>query len=598
MKDFFKTISTALGTNTQFAIVLLIIIILSSFFEALGISLVIPVLEILTTNVGVAEEKNEVGFFVNILNSYVDQEKRIFVISSILIIVFLIKNVLLFIREISIVDLQYKLIKFWSSSLLFNYLSINHSLFIKQKKGTMLNNIINEPQTSRRFLSKFCIFISHIILSISLYIALLLVNFEITLLVSSLALISFYIYSKISIKATKGIGSKRLSLMQGVTKSAEQSLIGIKHLKMLNRINEVLEIFNQKFTMLIKIQKRMVIYKSIPRPLGEMIILFLFFGFINYISYFTNASLIGFIPVLAFTVIAVNKLHYNLSAIISLRIELLSIYPSIKLISKNLSEVNLIKDRTAKKTYDFDFQKEVNFKDVSFFHNKDIKVLDNINLSINKNTITAIAGPSGSGKSTILDLLCAFYDSYEGQITIDNKEIREIESIVLRQNISYVDEKDFFIDQSIRQNLLLANSKATDKDMFEALKISESLTFVEALPFGVDEELYENAGNLSAGQRQRLMIARAFIRKTQLVVFDEATSFLDLNSSNSISKSLQELKKQRTLIIVTHRLETLKNVDLIYYLKNGKIIESGNFDELVAKKGEFYKALLADNEKL
>ena len=592
MLSSLKYILKVLGPNKSKAQLLFIIIVLSAFFEVLGLTLLIPLIEIIVNN----ESGNNVSYgytlqsFSNIFNSYVEEDSQLIVISMLLILIFLLKNIFLYIKDIFTESFIYTLVKYWTENLLSVYLNSSYSFLVGQKKGTMLNNAISEPQVSAKFIGKLCQYFSKIVLSISIFVTLVLVNWKVTMSLSVFASILFYSYIRISANATKNIGGKRLALMQKITKSGEQSFAGIKHLKMLNLHKIVLEDLSEKLWTLKKIIIKLSIYKFLPKPLGEMGILILLVLFFIYIQYYTNTSLSGYLPMLTFMIIAIHKLHLNLSEIISQRLWIMSLLPSIKLIGGLLEKDNL-NTRSKINSSKLAFKTEINFKDVSFAHEKGNNILNNINLSIKKNSITAIVGVSGSGKSTIIDLLCNFYPNYQGCITFDDKEIREIDKTVWRENISYVNQEDFLLDVSIRDNILIANPNATDKELMYALKLAETTSFIEALPFGLDDMLNEGGSNLSAGQRQRLMIARAFIRQTEILIFDEATSFLDVEVSSYIFNTLEKMKNSRTIVIVSHRLQALKNANVIYFIEDGKVKESGTYNELVAKKGEFFNVL-------
>ena len=224
-------------------------------------------------------------------------------------------------------------------------------------------------------------------------------------------------------------------------------------------------------------------------------------------------------------------------------------------------------------------------------------VLDNLSFKIKPNTTVAFVGKSGSGKSTILNLMSKMYEVDSGEVLIDGININSLNKHTLRNSISLVNQFPYIFDMTIKENLLLAKEDATDDEIKLAIKKASLDEFVSSLPEGLNSKVGESGIKLSGGQKQRLAIARALLRNSSILVFDESTSSLDNFAQDEVKKSIDSLKGESTIVIVAHRLSTIKNVDHIFFLDDGKICDEGSFDKLFKTNKEFKEMFLTENIK-
>ena len=229
------------------------------------------------------------------------------------------------------------------------------------------------------------------------------------------------------------------------------------------------------------------------------------------------------------------------------------------------------------------------FKDVTFKYDKK-NVLKNLNFKVNANETVAFVGKSGSGKTTIFNLLCKMYDTYNGLITIDGVDIKTLDKDSIRGNITIISQDPYIFNLSIKDNLKLVKEDLTEKEMINACKMACLDDYIKTLPEGYDTVVGEGGVTLSGGQKQRLAIARAFVQKTEIILFDEATSALDNETQNKISEAINNLQKDYTILIIAHRLSTIKNADRILFIDDGKVIAEGNHQKLM-KTCKEYKEL-------
>jgi len=236
---------------------------------------------------------------------------------------------------------------------------------------------------------------------------------------------------------------------------------------------------------------------------------------------------------------------------------------------------------------------DIEFRDVEFSYptRKDMQVLKGINLHIKAGEKVALVGQSGSGKSTIVQLLMKFYDLDKGEIVVGGKSLKEYPLTAYRRGIGVVPQEVILFGGTIKENILYGNPKATDEQILEASKQSNSQEFIERFPEGLETVVGERGVKLSGGQRQRIAIARAILKDPKVLLLDEATSSLDAESERVVQEALDRLMEGRTSIIIAHRLSTIRDVDCIYVLDEGKIVEKGTHDELYTKENGAYQQL-------
>lgn len=233
---------------------------------------------------------------------------------------------------------------------------------------------------------------------------------------------------------------------------------------------------------------------------------------------------------------------------------------------------------------------EVEFDDVSFSYTQDRKLIENLNISVKAGQRIAIVGPTGCGKTTLINLLMRFYDVDGGSISVDGNDIRDVTRSSLRRNYGMVLQDTWLKNGTIKQNIKMGKPDATDEEVIEAAKNAHAHKFIIQLENGYDTVISEDGGNLSQGQKQLLCITRIILSLPPMLILDEATSSIDTRTEMQIQHAFAKMMEGRTSFIVAHRLSTVKNADLILVMKDGKIIEQGNHDQLIALGG-FYNKL-------
>ncbi len=234
-------------------------------------------------------------------------------------------------------------------------------------------------------------------------------------------------------------------------------------------------------------------------------------------------------------------------------------------------------------------QGKVEFKDVEFGYDKSKPVIKGVNFSVKPGEMIGLVGKSGAGKTTIINLVCRFFEVNKGLLEIDNIDIKKIRLEDLRGKIGIVLQESFLFNGSIMENIAYAKPEATFEEIMEASKVANAHNFILAKPDGYDTIVGERGSRLSGGEKQRISIARAILHDPKILILDEATSSVDIETERQIQEAISRLVKGRTTFAIAHRLSTLRNADRLIVMDDGKIIEVGNHAELMQKKGKFYK---------
>ena len=414
----------------------------------------------------------------------------------------------------------------------------------------------------------------------------------IVIFISIFGVLGFIIPNALSKKLViqKNEYSQNLEQVTSITKDLFSGFEVIKGFNISNKINEI---FKTASTNVETSKKKYSILEGIIRGFSLSFSVTIYLGVLllgGYLMYKKSIT-VG-------TAIIIIQLSTHIVGPVKLSISLINQIRSVAMIADKIEEILEDTHDDFENTKLENFSKSICIENLNFSYTEERKALDNINLTFDKNKIYAIVGESGSGKSTLIKLLMRYYNDYEGKISIDNLNIKNIYSSDLYKNISMIQQNIFMFDDSIKENIRLY-SNHDDKDILDACKRSGLDKLLNKLPNGINSLVGENGNKLSGGEKQRIAIARALINNTQILILDESTSALDNETAYNLENSLLNLENL-TLITVTHKLikNILNRYDEIIVMKNGKIIEKGNFEDLINIKGYFYSLYTIQNDTL
>ena len=450
--------------------------------------------------------------------------------------------------------------------------------FEKTSSGEIINRITNDADTLSfafgRILNVISSLVASLIVIVYVFINSWIVGLEILFFVSIL----FLILKKYNPLLRK-IHEERKKEQDKFTSLATESIRGVREIKTLgiknNLINDIIDIIKDIFNKSkeeIDIQKSFNIKTRFLKSTLEVGV----FATSVILLYYKSISLTFFV--------AMTYYVYRYTWLIENINDLTQTYQKVIV---SISRVNDILENRIYDDEKFGI-KELNkvngiiqFKDVTFAYPDEEKLLDNFNLSIFPNKKVAIVGSSGSGKSTLFNLLTRIFDPLEGEITIDGVNIQDLTEESLRKHISIIRQEPFVFNRSIKNNFKIINNKITISEIRKYTKMAYLDDYIMSLPKNYDTVLGEGGVNLSGGQKQRLSIARTLSKGSEIILFDEATSALDNTSQEYIKKTIDNLVKNHTVVIVAHRLSTIMDADIIHVVSNGKIVASGRHNELL-----------------
>ena len=554
---------------------LLFLIFISMFLEILSIGLIVPIITLVIEN----DQSffSEYNFYIFDNFFLLNKETQIILVLAIFALVYFFKSVYLTLLTVYLNSFSYNLKAKISKNLFKSYLNKKFQFYIENNSSKLLRNIKDEPD-----LFVIQVFKPLLILFVDCFLVIgvvaVLIFYE--PLISSLLLLILISMGSIFIKLTNKkitysgyIRQKNDASRIKIISQAFNSIVEIMILNVRKTIASKYKEPNEKSSNAVKLN---TIFQELPRVwlemtgvTGALILTFVMFSF--------NRELDEIIPILGLFSLAAFKTLPTSNRILASVTSIKFAKPVIGIIKKNLNKTINKTYKQNPKTLLIDFKKNIIFKNVKFLFNKNKNkklVFKNLNLNIKKNTSTAIIGESGSGKSTLLNLFLGFFNPSSGQILIDGKNLKNINNGWLN-NIGYVSQLTTIIDDTIKRNIAFGqNDKEIDKKKLrEAIQKSNLSKFINNLPRGINTTLGEKGIKISGGQRQRITIARALYYNPSIIIFDEATNALDVETENIIINEILKLKKDKTVIFVTHRTNNLKKFDVVYKVKNYRLIK-------------------------
>jgi subfamily B ATP-binding cassette protein MsbA len=448
-----------------------------------------------------------------------------------------------------------------------NYINASYKYIMDQKHGNLLNNLLKEPAIAGKFQLGLIQFVAKSILCIAFYTAMILINWQITLVLTVIAGMILLIINGISKKYATKKGLERIDLSQRIYSMAGENIAGYQLIKSFSFEEIRQRAFKDASVNLRRLELQFALINSLPTPLGEVLIVF---GLVIILVAFTSlepGKLRTILPALGTVMLISQRLFTNLSDLVRQRLSLLYYWPSVQLVH-SLAHEEIELEEAGKGVEFVELEMDIKFKDLCFSYNKDTVVLKDVNLVIPKGKMTAVIGPSGIGKTTIADLVIGLLEPTTGEIVVNGRSLQEYNLRSWRNRLGYVSQDTVIFNTSVKENIRIGKIDAGDEEIENAAKGAAIFDFVMSLPRGFQTEVGDRGVKLSGGQRQRIAIARAILRDPDLYIFDEATSALDHESERLIQKSIEEVGQDKTVLVIAHRLSTIENADVVYDVSN------------------------------
>ena len=457
----------------------------------------------------------------------------------------------------------------------------------KNSSGMFIERINNDTGDIASVFMEYTYYFSYVLSNLGVLVSILFLNRYLFLYCLFIALVSYFLHKarldkqfKIQ-KHLKKIREKKTGLTSEIVR-------GMRDIKVLNARDSVLDQAEERINEVADEELHLIKVRSNYNYV---------YGLFSAISSFVFIVLGIYLFKLELITIPVFLIVYNylgrVRSLFNNIVRLLELNKTFTLAMERVFEIiddgKFIKEKFGDKHVE-KLNGDIEFKNVTFGYNEDKLVLNNMNFKINANEKVAFVGKSGAGKTTLFGLISRLYHTNSGEILFDGININELDEGSIRDNMSLITQNPYIFNFSIKENLLLAKSDATEEELINACKIACIHDYNDSLPDKYDTMIGENGVILSGGQRQRLAIARALLMKTEIILFDEATSALDNETQEEITKAIDNLKGEYTILIVAHRLSTVIDCDKIFVVDDGRVIAEGTHKSLM-KKCEFYRDL-------
>ncbi len=571
-------------------IFVIILGVLYSLAEAFGIGMLLPLLSmIMGHDVGIHENKIIVSSFFKIAGSMFFMSPILSVLMIFFVVIF-IKNILGYFSEIFSVFLGLSVREHCQHTLFQRLLRADYRFFLRHRLGDLEYRVITAPNQMNNLISIIPDLVTEILKCILILLLLFAISPGITLFFLAIGGLFFWATSFLASKVSYFTGKARAQASSDITVYCGQAVRGIKLLRIFKAEKFWENLFNSALHKFYRFARKDAIFASLPSRLLEVAtfgILCFAIGWI--VTRYGSNSMAGNIPVFGVFVLAIQRLLPSLNSIGRKSMLFMSMLPYGEATYDAMKESH--ENATYSGNMPYHFENEILFKDVALRYDKEKGLtLDNLNFSFKKNLLTAIVGESGSGKTSILNLLLKVLEPTSGEIFIDGVPLKDIDTNKWYGNIGYVGQEVFMFNGTIRENVMFGMKNGNEGEIYKVLEMANAIEFVEKCDKGLDTIIGDDGVKLSGGQRQRLAIARALLRKPDILIFDEATSAVDNISERLIKETIKRLHKQISIINVAHRLSTIKDADEIIVLKDGKVKEVGRFEELF-QDGRFFKKL-------
>lgn len=600
MKDFLKIVRYIIPYKAYAALNVLFNV-LSTIFSLFSFALAIPFLGILFKTQPLITEKVALDFgnvssLQHNFNYWLSQIiiergeiQALVAIGVIVIIATFFKTGTMYLANHFMVPIRNGVVRDIRNKLFDKVISLPVGYFSEEKKGNIISRMTNDVQEIEWGIMSSLEMVFRDPIKILLYLGtMIFLSWQMTIFVFILLPVVGLIIGQAgrSLRKTSMAGQKQMGNLMA---QIDEMIGGLRIVKAFNAEKHISGRFkstNEDYTGLMnKINRR----RFLASPLSELlatiaIVVIMWYGgtmILDQESAMSSQALIGYLIIFSQIIAPAKTLSsswYNIKKAMA----------SVDRVNDILSARNLITEKQGAESK-HEFTDSIEFKNVNFAYNADIPVLSDINLKIKKGQTVALVGQSGSGKSTMVDLIPRFYDIESGEILLDGINIKEYKLSDLRELLGYVNQSPILFNDSIYHNIAFGKEDTNEKEVMEAAKVANAHDFISETESGYNSNIGDGGGKLSGGQRQRLSIARAVLKNPPILILDEATSALDTESEKLVQEALENLMKNRTSIVIAHRLSTIKKADLICVLHEGRIVETGKHDELLSKKGIYYK---------
>ncbi len=567
-----KKLNYIFSTKDKVKIVLLtVMILIGSMLELLAISLFSPFIDGIM-NQDAMLESTMISFIYHMF-SFQKFEHFLAVVAGGIIAIYIAKNIYIIIEKNTIYKFAYRIQRTISTNLLKAYMKEPYTFHLNKNIAVLQRSMQEDTDQFAKAILHFMEMAAEACVCIVLGVYLFIVSKSITVVIAGLLVVCLATFSYINKKYSRKWGEQGQEYKAKIYQWMNQSLSGIKDIKILDRSDTFIRNYDGYMGKYVRVLRLNRLIGIMPKYIIEMVCMTGLLTAVLVKMFFGQKELSEFVPQLAIFAVAafrllpsVGRINEHLSAVIFAT-------PSIDLIYHDLREIEDLSVEEQEKNENWHFQERIEVKRVTYCYPEgDGNVIENACFEIGKGDTVAFVGTSGAGKSTMVDILLGLLPPQQGKILVDGMNIYK-NLPTWQKEIGYIPQTIYLSDDTIRNNVAfgIEESEIDEQAVIAALKQAQLFEFVDTLPEGLDTCVGDRGIRLSGGQRQRIGIARALYHSPEILVLDEATSALDNDTEAAVMEAIDSLKGQKTIVIIAHRLTTIKNADVIFEVKDGKV---------------------------
>lgn len=566
-----KNLTKLMPKNVALTLTLMVFLSLN---EAVSLLILVPLLQLVGLDVGQGS-MGQISVYISTFFGYLGLKPTLVSVLALYVLVISISALLTRYQSIKTSQIQYEFAAHLRKRLYNAITNSSWLFFSRMKSSNFAHALTNEIDRISVGTGQFLTFLASIMILIVYIVFALQLAGIFTAVIFAVGVVILLVLRR-RVSKSRSRGEEITTTTRDLYYSIMQHLDGMKTIKSYGMQDENIKVFSEQSDQVARNYLesiRTYVDVKLLFDIGTVVVLSVMVYFLIEIIKLPTATLF----LLIYLFVRMIPQFSTIQRAYQYFINMLPAFSNVMKLEKECQENSEVPGEMDEK---IKLEKEIKFEDVRFSYlGEDHFTIPGLNLTIPAGKTTAIAGPSGAGKSTVADLVMGLIKPEKGEITVDGVRVTEDSLSSWRNNIGYIAQETFLFNESIRFNLKQACPDASQEDIMEVLKLSAAYEFVMKLPEGLDTVIGDRGVRLSGGERQRLALARALLRKPSLLIMDEATSNLDLENEKKIMKAIDGLHGEMTILVIAHRISTIKNADNIYLIDGGEIVQSGTSDE-------------------
>lgn len=568
------------GPYKRRGILLFLLLSLSAIVETLSLGSVMPLLGAIVQDPAGADQGRLMGWAEGL-----PQETRLLVASGAVLGLFLFRSVVTLLREYYAAFFTNGLRRLWSTRIFENFLYGDLLDIKREKQGHVINAMVNEPIYAAKGIHAVIDGLVALLVVVGVGSFLLWLNLWATL--TALVLIGggIGILWRFSTAYSENVGKSRVGYNQMINHLIAEAVAGVRQIKVFSAESRAWNEMDGYVQRLMRMMTRFAVFNAAPKAVGEFFVIALIVGALCLGHFVFHKDLALLLPEIGVFALALMKLFSTGSLLLAKRMEVATYWPSVDLVQRHAAQSPA--EKGDERVAPVALASGLSIRGVSFDFPGGPSVLSGLSFDLAKGQKVGLVGKSGAGKSTLCDILTKLIVPTSGEIFIDNQPLSSIDRRAWRRRTGYVSQEPFLFHASVKDNIKVGLPDASDEDVFRAAQAAQADAFIRDLPDGYDTLVGAGGVGLSGGQKQRIALAQALLRRPDVLVLDEATSGLDAEAETRIFEALRKDFADTLILLVTHRLSTLRWADTIFFLEDGNIRESGSFGDLYRQGGAF-----------